>query len=77
MRKALAGILLGVSLLVSAVPISAVTKEVTVYITATGKCYHTINNCGNTDPTRTTALTVSEAEALGYKKCGRKGGCRD
>ncbi len=40
-----------------------------VYVTATGKCYHDIPDCGSTK----TAYLLSLAEAcrIGYKPCGR------
>ena len=43
----------------------------TVWITATGSKYHNKNNCGNTNPAKTTQLTREQATANGYGPCGR------
>lgn len=40
-----------------------------VYITATGKKYHRKNKCGNTNPSRTSYIPLSEAKSLGYSPC--------
>ena len=41
----------------------------TVYLPASGKCYHKINNCGRMNPSKTTSTTESNAIAQGYSKC--------
>lgn len=40
-----------------------------VYITATGKKYHKINNCGKTNPNNTSKMNRKEAEEQGYDSC--------
>lgn len=40
-----------------------------VWLSATGKKYHRINNCGNMDPNRATPVTVEEAIRLGKQAC--------
>lgn len=42
-----------------------------VYITATGKKYHRKNKCGNTNPSRTSYIPLSEAESMGYTPCSK------
>ncbi|WP_283694920.1 hypothetical protein [Clostridium perfringens] len=42
-----------------------------VYITATGKKYHRINNCGKTNPARTSYISLSEAQSMGYSPCSK------
>jgi uncharacterized protein YjdB len=42
-----------------------------VYITATGSKYHSINNCGRTNPSNTTKMSEEDAIARGYSKCSR------
>ncbi|EPB8158869.1 hypothetical protein ACRTAC_000431 [Clostridium perfringens] len=42
-----------------------------VYITATGKKYHRKNNCGKTNPARTSYIPLSEAESMGYSPCSK------
>lgn len=39
------------------------------YRTATGSIYHSINNCGNTNPNNTTRITIEEAKAAGLSAC--------
>ncbi len=39
------------------------------YKTATGSKYHSINNCGNTNPNKTTRITIEEAINLGLDAC--------
>ena len=41
----------------------------TVYLPATGSKYHSINNCGNMNPAKATAVTESEAIQRGDSKC--------
>ncbi len=42
-----------------------------VYITVTGKKYHRKNNCGKTNPARTSYIPLSEAESMGYSPCSK------
>ena len=39
-----------------------------VWITATGKKYHRINNCGNTNPANARQITLEEAQN-NYEPC--------
>lgn len=42
-----------------------------VYITATGKKYHRINNCGKTNPAKTSYIPLSDAQSRGYTACSK------
>ncbi len=42
-----------------------------VWLSATGKCYHSINNCGTMNPDKAHQVTKSEAEAEGKKPCSK------
>jgi hypothetical protein len=42
-----------------------------VYVTATGKCYHSISDCGSTKTA--CALSLEEACRLGYTQCSKCG----
>lgn len=42
-----------------------------VYITATGKKYHSINNCGNTNPNNTRYVTIEYAKQRGLGACSK------
>lgn len=42
-----------------------------VWLTATGGKYHTINNCGNTNPDKAYQVTQKEAEAKGKEPCSK------
>lgn len=42
-----------------------------VWLTATGGKYHTINNCGNTNPDKAYQVTKKEAEAKGKEPCSK------
>ena len=42
-----------------------------VYVSATGSKYHSINNCGNMNPSKARSMTESEAVSLGYGKCSK------
>lgn len=41
------------------------------YLSATGKKYHSINNCGKMNPAKATQTTVSDAIAKGMGKCSK------
>ena len=41
----------------------------TVWITATGKKYHSINNCGTTNPNNASQVSLERAIALGLTAC--------
>ena len=45
------------------------SKSDTVWISATGTKYHSINNCGRMNPSKATSMTVSQAKAAGYTPC--------
>ena len=42
-----------------------------VWKSATGKKYHSINDCGNMNPNKATQITRSEAQALGLGQCSK------
>lgn len=42
-----------------------------VWITATGKKYHSINNCGNTNPKKATQVTIEDALKRGLTACSK------
>ena len=42
-----------------------------VWKSATGKKYHSINDCGNMNPNKATQMTKAEAEALGLGQCSK------
>lgn len=51
-----------------------VAPEVTeqlVWITRTGSKYHSINNCGNTNPNNAYQMSLSDAQTAGYEPCKR------
>ena len=43
----------------------------TVWIPASGKKYHSINNCGNMNPQKAKSVTVDYATSHGYSKCSK------
>ena len=43
----------------------------TVWQSATGKCYHSRNNCGKMNPKKAKQITLDEAKAKGLKKCSK------
>ncbi len=43
----------------------------TVYLPATGECYHSISNCGRMNPNKATRTTESNAIDLGYRRCSK------
>ncbi|MGN9125008.1 hypothetical protein ACTM97_01145 [Oliverpabstia intestinalis] len=48
---------------------SSTSNEEMVWITATGSKYHNKNNCGQTDPSKASEISRSEAESRGYEPC--------
>ena len=42
-----------------------------VWKTATGQKYHSINNCGNTNPKNSTSITIEAAESQGLTPCSK------
>lgn len=42
-----------------------------VWVTETGKKYHAINNCGNTNPNNTSQVTLEQAVARGLQACDK------
>lgn len=47
----------------------ATPKGEMVWKTATGSKYHRRNNCGNTNPSKATQITISEAQSFGLSPC--------
>lgn len=43
----------------------------TVYLSATGSCYHSKNNCGRMNPNKATATTEQNAISQGYSRCSK------
>ncbi len=43
----------------------------TVYLPASGKCYHSRNNCGTMNPSKATATTEQNAISQGYSRCSK------
>ena len=41
------------------------------YLSATGKKYHSINNCGKMNPSKATKTTVTDAVSKGMEKCSK------
>lgn len=39
------------------------------WIPATGKCYHSVSNCGRMDPNKAAYISISEAISRGYTRC--------
>ena len=52
-------------------PTPAPVADVMVWKTKSGKKYHSINNCGNTDSSGATQITKTQAEALGLSPCSK------
>lgn len=46
-----------------------VPYDTTAYLSATGKKYHRIKNCGKMNPDKAIETTVSKAEASGHERC--------
>lgn len=55
----------------SSVSGSSQNKNKTAYLSATGKKYHSIPNCGRMDSSKATTTTVEKAEAGGYGRCSK------
>ena len=49
----------------------AVKSSPMVWITATGSKYHSVNNCGRTNPSKASQITESEAKSWGYDVCSK------
>ena len=43
----------------------------TVYLSATGSCYHSKNNCGRMNPNKATATTEQNSISQGYSRCSK------
>ena len=52
-------------------PTPAPVPDVMVWKTKSGKKYHSINNCGNTDSSKATQITKAQAEAAGLGPCSK------
>lgn len=48
-----------------------IPDSTTAYLSATGKKYHRINNCGKMNPNRAKETTVGKAKADGYGQCSK------
>ncbi len=51
--------------------VQEVSVSGTAYLSATGKKYHRIKNCGKMNPDKAIETTVSEAEASGHGRCSK------
>ena len=54
-----------------AAPGRVVASNTMVWQSATGKCYHSRNNCGKTNPKKAKQITLEQAKAKGLKKCSK------
>lgn len=52
-------------------PGKVVVAATTVWQSATGKCYHSRNNCGKMNPKKAKQITLEQAKARGLKKCSK------
>lgn len=52
-------------------PTPAPVTDIMVWKTKSGKKYHSINNCGNTDSSKATQITKTQAEAMGLGPCSK------
>lgn len=52
-------------------PAQPEAPEVMVWLTETGSKYHSINNCGRTNPANAYQVTESQAISSGYGKCSK------
>lgn len=52
-------------------PIASVSVGTTVWISATGNCYHSKNNCGRMNPDKAHEMKESDAIANGYSRCSK------
>jgi len=48
-----------------------ITKSEEVWLSATGSCYHSKNNCGKMNPNKARKVTKEEAEKDGMKACSK------
>lgn len=64
-------LVVGTTLSTTTVSTAEAKKAAKVYITETGSCYHRINNCGKTNPKKTSKVTEKEAKKMGLKKCSK------
>lgn len=51
--------------------VSVPSDSATVYLSATGSCYHSINNCGRMDPAKARAISEQDAINSGYSRCSK------
>ena len=52
-------------------PRTVAAAQTMVWETATGKCYHSTNHCGKTNPKKAKQITLEQAKAKGLKKCSK------
>ena len=50
-------------------PKTVATADRDVWQSATGKCYHSKNNCGSMNPDKAKKIKESKAKSIGLKKC--------
>ncbi len=50
---------------------SSIAQSSTVWISATGKKYHKINNCGNMNPSKARSMSLEQATQHGYDACSK------
>ena len=53
----------------SNMPKTVAAADMEVWKSATGKCYHSKNNCGSMNPSKATKIKESKAKSMGLKKC--------
>ena len=52
-------------------PRTVAAAQTMVWETATGKCYHSTNHCGKTNPKKAKQITLEQAKSKGLKKCSK------
>ncbi len=50
---------------------SSSSGNATVYLPASGKCYHSKNNCGRMNPSKARTVTEQQAISQGYSRCSK------
>ena len=60
---------MAVPVMASNTPKTVAAAEREVWQSATGKCYHSINNCGSMNPNKAVKIKESKAKANGLRKC--------
>ena len=60
---------MAVPVMASGQPKTVAAADKDVWQSATGKCYHSKNNCGSMNPNKATKIKESKAKSKGLKKC--------